>query len=376
MYKNKNSKCQNFYLLIPLLTIAISIFGITYSAIYFSLLGIPIFFLWIKKSGFYHILIYALVSLAIIVLYIILKNFSCFTLVHNLIDNLFGFSIRNKITAWINKNYDQNTSSFINLIVFNVKNKNSYIVYDKMVDLSIVYMVVISGFHLSIFKYLIGKILKNKTLSNSISLGFIIFYSFLLNFSLSSIRVLFCLATRMIFKHRLTKYNILGLSGIMTAVLNPSSPLNYGFCLSYLCTCCIYLIFDWQINNFFIEKIVINILIVLISSPFALLINQQISLWAIVLGFLFTYLFCFIFVYFLLTFWMIWIAPVQQTIVFTILYIINAFYLANVVIKFNNITPILICGYYYIYFLLIIYFHKKMCRAPRQDYDSYLLRTR
>ena len=376
MCKKTYFKLHRLHLLIPLTLIVIIAFGVVVNPIYLLLLPLPLYFLCNRKYSVGPVIIYLLICIALGVWCFTLYNFSLLKLLHNLIDMLCGFSIRNKIINWINNNYNSQTSSFINLIVFNVKNSTSYVIYDKMIDLSIVYMVVISGFHLSIFKYFVSKICRNRALGNSISLVFILFYSFLLDFSSSSIRVLLCLIIRMSTKNKFNKYTILGISGLISIFLNPSCTTNYGFCLSYLCTGIIYLIFDLNINNFFIEKILINIMAVTISLPFVLLMNSQISLWSIVFGFIFTYFFCFVFIYFLLTFWIIWIVPVQQAIVFVIIYVINAFYLINISIKFNNIAPILICAYYYLYFLLIIYLRKKNITKNPTNYDAYLLRTR
>lgn len=369
----RDIKRTNTNSLITLFIVVIICFAIHTNLIYLILTGIWICCVYIFKIKIKLLILNFALVLCLIVWFLLSKQLSVVSLLHAWIDKIIGFSIRDKIANWISNSYDAKTSCIMNLIIFNIKNSDSYLTYNQMINLSIVYMIVISGFHLTIFKHLINKLIKNRAISNIINLIFIYFYSFLLNFSLSTIRVLLCLMIRIIMKNKWNKYDILGISGLVSIVLNASAPVNYGFCLSYLCTCIIYWIFDLNINNIFIEKILINIFVTLASLPFVILMNKQISLWAIFLSFIFTYFFTSIFIYFLLTFWIIWIAPVQNYIVNGIIYIINAFTAINVMIRFNNLSPLLISSYYYVYFLFIIFFHK---RYIKKSYDTYLLRAR
>jgi ComEC/Rec2-related protein len=174
-----------------------------------------------------------------------------------------------------------------------------------MIDMSVAYLIVISGFHLSIFKYLINKICKHKKTSITINLVFIGFYCYLLNFSLSATRVLLCMVINLLTRKRLNKYDVLGLSGLISIFLNPSSPLNYGFCLSYLCTATIYLVYDLNISNFFIEKILVNLCAIIVSLPFVLLMSKHISIWALLFSVILSYVFIIVFIYFLFTFWIV-----------------------------------------------------------------------
>lgn len=349
-------------------------FSIYYSWAYVILL-IPFFVcLFIYKIKHWLMLCYFAVAILLIILHLLLPKFSILNLTHIAIDKILNMSIRNKVINFVDNEYSETTSSFIDLIVFNVKNKLSYPVYDKLIDLSIVYMIVISGFHLTIIKRCIYKLIKNKTICNFLNILCLGFYSYLLNFSLSTMRVLLCLILKIVLKNKLNKFDILGLSGLILIFLDSSSPLNYGFCLSYLCTCVIYFIFDLNIENAFIERMLINITVTLISLPFVLLMNKQISIWSILFSLIFVHLFCFIFVYFLLTFWIIWIAPLQENLVNSIIYVINGFHTINICVKFTNISAWFVSSYYCLSFLFIMYFQQKFIRT--KHHDTCLLRTR
>lgn len=339
--------------------------------LYSVLLGIIPITIYFYKTKTWLVFLFLIISLLLILWCYFLSSFSILDLLYSLINKLTTISIRDNLVSWINNSYNQQTSSFINMIVLNVKNSLSYPMYDKLVDLSIVYMVVISGFHLTILKYVIKKVFKNKVISNTINISFIFFYCFLLKFSLSAMRVLLCLLIKLISKNKVNKYDILGISGLILIFLNPNASINYGFCLSYLCTCVIYFIFDLKIENVFWEKVLINVSAILISLPFVLMMNKQISIWSLFLALIFTYIFCFIFIYFLFTFWIIWIAPFHNLLINTIIHIIYAFTLVNIVIKFDWLPTLVVCSYYYVYFLLIIYFNNK---NKRINHDTYFLR--
>ena len=75
-------------------------------------------------------------------------NFNCFQHFAEWINKIFGFSLRNKIMEFINNSYDDETKSIINLFIFNYKDEYSYEIYQIMINLSIVYLIVIGGFHL------------------------------------------------------------------------------------------------------------------------------------------------------------------------------------------------------------------------------------
>jgi competence protein ComEC len=108
-----------------------------------------------------------------------------------IVDKTFHFSIRESIQSFVTNNYNQKTGAFINLVIFNVKSGEAWNVYHDMIDLSIVYLIVVSGFHISILRNLIKKCFKKIPMGGDIvSITLILFYCYLLNFAISVTRVL------------------------------------------------------------------------------------------------------------------------------------------------------------------------------------------
>jgi predicted membrane metal-binding protein len=136
-------------------------------------------------------------------------------------------------------------------------------------------------------------------------------------------------------------------------LLGPSCIFNIGFCMSYLCTLVIIIIFKWEISNVLLEKLLVNIGATFVSLPFVIYMQKQISIWVIINSFIFSYVFALIFVYFILTFWIIWIGVIQHMIVTFINFLIQNSWNINVTIPMNNWTPIVHSGYFIVFYLLI-----------------------
>jgi ComEC/Rec2-related protein len=188
------------------------------------------------------------------------------------------FSCRDGISHFINNQYDTKTADFLNLLLLNIKQSSGYDTYQKMIDLSIVYLIVISGLHLSFMKILIFKLIKIKYLKDIISLSLIFLYSYLLKFSISSTRVLITYVFSLMFRKNFKNYfDIVSLGAIFIVLCGPSCVFNYGFCMSYGCTFAILTINKLPINSELLKQIVISIVATLICLPFVILMNQQIS---------------------------------------------------------------------------------------------------
>lgn len=120
-----------------------------------------------------------------IFLTIFANQFSLFSVVR------FAQPLRKVIFNFLDKCYEKETSSFIKLILFNVKSNDIWIFYKQTVDLGIVWLICISGFHVSLLSRVIKKIfVKIPRVGKYVNIVVIGFYSSLLNFSYASIRVL------------------------------------------------------------------------------------------------------------------------------------------------------------------------------------------
>jgi competence protein ComEC len=164
--------------------------------------------------------------------------------------------------------------------MFNIKSNEGWTLYNQMIDLSIVYLIVISGFHLSFLKRLIYKIFgKHQKISYSISVGMIFMYLYFLNFATSALRVFTSILISTIFRQSIkSRFDVLGISGLVTLFIEPSSAYSLGFCLSYLCTFVIIIIYEIDFQSLLLEKVLVNLVATLVGVPFVLEINGYISL--------------------------------------------------------------------------------------------------
>jgi competence protein ComEC len=97
-----------------------------------------------------------------LLMYLLVKEINVFAKITPLIDHILHFSCREKTIHFVESGYDKKTGDFIKLILFNVKDKNSSSTYFHMIDLSIVYLIVVSGFHISILRRIISYFFKKQ----------------------------------------------------------------------------------------------------------------------------------------------------------------------------------------------------------------------
>jgi ComEC/Rec2-related protein len=149
-----------------------------------------------------------------------------------------------------------------------------------MIDLSVVYLIVISGFHLSFLKRLIHKMFgKHHKISYAISAGLIFMYLYFLNFATSALRVFISMVISKILRRKIkSRFDVLGISGLVTLLIEPSSAYSLGFCLSYLCTFVIIIVYEINFQSLLLEKVLVNLTATLVGIPFVLEINGYISL--------------------------------------------------------------------------------------------------
>jgi competence protein ComEC len=346
---------KKYYLIVPFMLTGIFLFTVHLSCWYLILLLIPFLYTLHVSIKIKWLVIYLIITLLIIGLSFVLHEFILFEHINEWFENLTHFSFRNQISHYIDRHYNQITSSFIKLILLNIKEKDGKTIYYHMIDLSIVYLIVVSGFHISVLKRIVSRCFcKIPLIGLIVNLITITLYCYLLNFAVSVTRVLLMYLITIIFgKYLKNRIDILSVSALISLALGPSSMFNIGFCMSYLCTIVILVIFQWEISNPLLEKIVVNIGATLVSLPFVIHMQHQISIWVVLNSFVFSYIFALIFVYFILTFWIIWIAPLQYLIVKIINFLIESTWTLNTTISIKEWTPIIQSSYFIVFYLSI-----------------------
>ncbi|MDR2369233.1 MAG: ComEC/Rec2 family competence protein [Mycoplasmataceae bacterium] len=347
---------KTHHLIVPLMLVAILWFAIYANYWYFLLLLIPIIYLLNNHLTLKQILVYALIVIVLVIIGVCCHNINLWQHLGSGLDRLLHFSVRDHVQNYVSNSYDKTTSSFINLILFNIKDYPANTTYYHMKDLSVVYLIVVSGFHISILKRGVTFILRRSPRwANVVNILLITFYCYLLNFAISVTRVLLMFLVGLIFSKKLkNRIDVLAIAGLISVSLAPTCVFNVGFCMSYLCTLVIILIYRLNIHNVLLEKLFISIAATLVSLPFIVYMQQQISLWAIFNSFALSYVFAFVFIYFLMTFWIIWIGVIQHALVVGINFIINASWTSNTVIPISNWPPLISCSYFIVFYLGII----------------------
>lgn len=340
-----NSNLPLFGLLCLMVVIYLG-FVVNYWFLLFGLL-IPFSFRKIKMNKWQIILMISL-FLIFVLLVVFANQFSLFKLIS------FGKPIRNAMLNFLDGHYDKEIASFIKLILFNVKSDNIWIFYKQTVDLGIVWLICISGFHVSLLARIIRFLFKKKPrVGKYVSIFIISFYSLLLNFSYASVRVLLKLCFDWIFKNcEVKQYDRLGFIGIIICLLNPICCQSYGFLLSFIVSATTYFVMSLELNNKLIRSITINILCFLITIPFVVNMNHKISLLTFVNAFVFTYFSSFIFLYFLIFAWMPFMAIIHYGLMIASYVLIGNISFSNIYI-YSTEWPIWLDFVYYLIGIIV-----------------------
>jgi hypothetical protein len=137
--------------------------------------------------------------------------------------------------------------------------------------------------------------------------------------------------------------------------------------LSYLCTFCVMWIYDMKFDNVLFEMMMINICCVLISIPFISKMEGYISLWTILLTIGFNYMFIVAYIWYISTFYLIFLAPMHDFIAEALFWAVDGVYSINIEIKvkpMNDLLDIIFFIVFYLFYLGIRHIKTKNDRLP------------
>lgn len=205
--------------------------------------------------------------------------------------------VRESVTnTLLNKKSDK-SRSILKLILFNVKDDENIDFYNTFSVYSLTYLIAVSGFHIRLLLAFFKKIFKKEY----IGYGFVIFYLYLLDFSVSSYRAFLYYLFKKINKKLgfdLSNNDLLSLIGTVFIVLNPSVMFSYSFIFSFLTT------FVLEIFTLYSKKkIFMTFYIYIVNIPLILLNYYKLNLSTILLSTIFSlpisflYLFSFIYLF-------------------------------------------------------------------------------
>ena len=185
-----------------------------------------------------------------------------------------GDVFRPKLMEHLLKGLNNKSSSIINMLIFGKKDDKE--LYSKLINLGVVQLFVVSGFHFNALEQLLSKI-KIKWI-NILILVFFAFYLYILDFQIAASRafLMFCLklfANKVKFLNNFMNY-LLVLS--LFLLINPYYIYHQGFILSFLLT--FILIFIKEI-----KKLYKSFIVYLCALPIIISMNNEIN----ILSFLF-----------------------------------------------------------------------------------------
>lgn len=256
--------------------------------------------------------------------------------------------VRQKIFDYFDSVYNLETSSFIKLILFGEKSQGSYVIYKQTVDLGIVWLLSISGFHLSFLSRTFYKITKKVwKITKWINFTVVLFYSYLLKFSYASMRVALNIVFSLVYqKFDIKDYNKIGITGLSICLLNPCCFESYSFLLGFICVIGACFIKTLNIQNSLINNLLNSSFMFVLTIPFVIKISHKISIFTFVNSFIFTTLFGFIFLYFMLFSWIPYMWMIHSFFIKVIYTLIGNISFNNIFIYSKEWSPYIEFAYY------------------------------
>lgn len=223
----------------------------------------------------------------------------------NSINEITGVNLREIINSYFIKTHGEILGSFISLILLNIKNDYNYPIYYRLINLSIVHLIVISSYHINFLCILVNKIFyKVPTIARFITILLSLTISYLNGFSSSSIRV-FCANIFHIFKS--TRNDKSNLSFIFLGLLAPRVLISLGFLMSFLGSRGIKIFYKTHSSGKLYEAFFTSIFATIYIIPSLGIINDSVSLWGIFLSLLYSPIFLLVYIFLFIFSWVNWL---------------------------------------------------------------------
>ena len=215
-------------------------------------------------------------------------------------------SIQLLIKNWINENVgNPEVKNISSLLLFNFRNSENIIFYEQALSFNIVQLLVISGFHISIFVFIFQKALQwilPKWLIASIIFIFLGIYSFILGFTFSIIRasfswILVFLNSLLPLQYRINKISIISMIFLGFLLFSPELLFTTSYIFSAVVL--VSLVFIGKIlqnKNKFARFFLTYLILYLITAPILITINYSFAPMSILWNILFTPIIGFLYV--------------------------------------------------------------------------------
>lgn len=190
-------------------------------------------------------------------------------------------NIFTKIKKFIYKRSYQN--KYLLLFICGDKTLLESETYNEFKDVGIAHLLAISGMHVSIFISILNKLLffikENKR--KVLIITFLFFYSYIVNFSPSILRVIIFYTITFIFKKlniKLSSVKRLFLTGFIILFLNPFNIFMTSFHYSFITSLSIILVQNKLSKNYFLNIFLISFWTLLFTLPITASLNYEINL--------------------------------------------------------------------------------------------------
>lgn len=230
-------------------------------------------FMLIFKFNYKHFIVLASLIIVIIVLSCLLKHEYNLKYLWNILDKTIHFNyLRSNLSDYLDQHYNKDTSVYLKLLLLNIKTYKHEII-NKLNNLNIIHLFVVSGIHISILNSLISKLLRKLRITNFIvNITTMLFLCYLSGFSISIIRVIINFIIKTFWKHK-NSFNTNLVTSIVINCLFINEVHNYGYLLSIICS--LYITF---LTNIIKSKIVLYLIINIFTSIIVLAIVNEFNI--------------------------------------------------------------------------------------------------
>ncbi|WP_101519253.1 ComEC/Rec2 family competence protein [Spiroplasma melliferum] len=264
-----------------------------------------------------------------------------------------GNTVLAKITKFFNS-YDDLTKDTLALFLFGQKAKTTLVLYDYFIQLGVIHLLIVSGYHLNILFYILSKIFKRIMRRKGyyyIIYLFLFFYLYLLNFSFASVKAIILLSLSLFNAHfwnyKLTAKSKWNLSILLILLFFPYSFLGSGFWYSFTITWLFLNLNSKTKHYYFWQKLLYyNLMAFIFLLGWMLYFSYQLNFSSILFNLLLLPILSLIYLFSLI---IVFIPPCYFIYQYFYLFLINYMVILN---KINLIWNV---GYVPVWYLLLYY---------------------
>ena len=203
---------------------------------------------------------------------------------------------------------DEYYRKYTSLILLGLKNEGNKDIYESAINNNFVHLFVVSGFHIGLFYLIIEKIFsKAKKYGFVISLIILLFYLYLLDFSLSSVRAfIFIFISRglkIFYKKKIDNFVSLSITMALIMLIFPRQINSLSFKYVFIASYSLVIASKVQVRSKLSKFIVLNLGVYLSTIFMSISVNEHFAVLGIFNSIILSPIFSFIFGVTLFLFW-------------------------------------------------------------------------